>query len=59
MRTDTPTAGQIATAVAAVLSDGRHRTRARELQAAYASYPGERRAAEAVIEVAGSRRPVG
>jgi MGT family glycosyltransferase len=58
LRTDTPTADQVAGAVRTVLADGTHRTRARELQAAYAGYPGERRAAEAVLEVASARRLV-
>ncbi|SEO59712.1 glycosyltransferase [Trujillonella endophytica] len=57
--TDTPTPDQVADAVATVLTRPDHRARARELQAAYARYRGERRAAEAVLEVAASRNPVG
>jgi hypothetical protein len=50
---------QRADAVRTLLSDGSRQGRARELPAAYAGYPGERRAAEAILEGAASRRPVG
>ncbi len=59
LRTDTPSPAQVRDAVAAVLADPAHRARAGELQRAYARYPGADRAAEAVLEVAGARRPVG
>jgi MGT family glycosyltransferase len=59
LRTDTPSPLQLADAVLTLLADERRRGRARELQAAYAAYPGAVRAAEAVLEVAGVRQPVG
>ncbi|MGY1806333.1 glycosyltransferase [Blastococcus sp. SYSU D00669] len=57
--TDTPSAAQVRTAVADVLATPSYRARARQLQEAYAAHPGARRAAEAVLEVAGAVQPVG
>src|SRR6185436_7554639 len=55
MKTDTPSAEQVGTAVAAVLGDPHFLARARELAAAYAGYRGAARAAEAILEVADNR----
>ena len=42
-----------------MLSQPSYRAKARELQQAYASYPGATRAADAILEVARTAQPVG
>ena len=59
LRTDTPAPERVRDSVTAVLADPSYRARARALQAAYARYSGAERAVEAILEVAGSRQPVG
>jgi MGT family glycosyltransferase len=54
LKTDTPSAEQIRAGVATVLGDPRFRARAGEIAAAYTGYRGAARAAEAVLEVAGT-----
>lgn len=54
LRTDTPSAREILAGVRTVLTDHSHRDRARELAATYATYDGVERAAQVVVEVAGS-----
>jgi UDP:flavonoid glycosyltransferase YjiC (YdhE family) len=52
LRTDTPTAEQIRSAVRTVVTDPAFRSGARRLQASYARYRGPARAAEIVLEAA-------
>jgi MGT family glycosyltransferase len=59
LRTDTPSSEQVAASVSAVLSQPSYRAKARNLQQAYASYPGATRAAGAILEVARTAQPVG
>lgn len=55
LKTDTPTPRQLRESVTAVLADARYRARAEELAVAFAGYRGAARAAEAILEVAGTR----
>jgi UDP:flavonoid glycosyltransferase YjiC (YdhE family) len=59
LRTDTPSSDQVRDGVSAVLSQPSYRARARELQQAYAGYPGATRAVAAILDVARTTQPVG
>ena len=58
LRTDTPTADQIAAAVDRVLTDPSYRSHATTLSASYARHRGAPRAAELILDVATTHTPV-